>query len=345
MEDYKEKLSQYNRIKIDTEELQELFGIVNYDIFHQTVTKLVNKGKLQPIKASRLNGRIPPLYNRYRIIREQDDPAVFLAEIRLLNPELNIEGYLFRPEVYRKHREVLLDLSHYLWHHRELLKELMSCKERSFSIWGQEKFLERKWALVAEVLKFNGLEPGFLNFYDTPEPFFEYVFAQAGQMTACIIENKDTWFTFRKLMREKNKNTFFGEKLHVLLYGEGNKITKPNSLAEYARDMLGKQADGVKFLYFGDLDKEGIRLYYRTKKANPGLNLSLFVSFYRLMVELAANSKLPVSQDKRDLPVPWEEFLRPFTAAEQQQIKEIINSGRYIPQEIINYQVLANLLS
>lgn len=91
------------------------------------------------------------MYNRYRIIKEQDDPTVFVEEIRLLNPALNIEGYLSRPEAYQKHREVVLDLSHYLWHHRELLKEPMSCQERSFSIWGQEKFPERNLIFMLKV--------------------------------------------------------------------------------------------------------------------------------------------------------------------------------------------------
>lgn len=345
MNAFVDKLSRYEKVRISTDELQEIFGVAEYGAFYLIVSNLVEEGKLEPIKASRLNGRMPPLYNRYRIVREQNDPAAFVAEIRLLNPGLNIEGYLARPQVYRKHREVILGLSRYLWHHPELLAKPMSCKERSFSIWGKEKFLEQNRALVKEVLEFNGLAPGFLHTYDTPEPFFEYVFAAAGSTKVCIIENKDTWFTFRKLMRETGKNIFFGEPVHVLIYGEGNKITKPDALREYAREMLGQQEAAVRFLYFGDLDKEGIRLYARTRKANPGIDLHLFVPFYSLMMKLASDRELPLSHDRRDIPVPWEEFLPSFPLAEQQRMQEIINSGRYIPQEVINYPVLASLLS
>lgn len=342
---YREKLKQYNRSKIETEEMQEFLEIPDYGAFHELVSRLVEEGILEPVRASRLNGRIPPLYNRYRIVREQVDQTALVQEIRLLHPTLHIEGYLGRPEVYLKHREILSGLSHYLWHHRELLEEPMSCKERSFSVWGREKFLEQKLSLVAEVLRFNNLPPDFLNYYHTPEPFFEYVFTREPSMTVCIIENKDTWFTFRRLMQEKGRNAFFGEKLHVLLYGEGNKVTKPNALIDYARGMLGRQGAEVRFLYFGDLDREGIRLFHRTGQANPGLHLELFVPFYRLMLELAAGRDLPLSQDRRDLPVPWDGFMAFFAKDEGQQMKELIDSGRYIPQEIVNYQVLAGLLS
>ena len=342
---YKERLHQYSRSKIETEELQRLLEIPDYGVFHELVSRLGEEGILEPVRASRLNGRVPPLYNRYRIIREQVDKTALAQEIRLLHPILHIEGYLARPEVYHKHREILKGLSDYLWHHRELLEAPMSCKERSFSIWGREKFLESKLSLIAEVLRFNNLKPDFLNYYHTPEPFFEYVFDRELNMTVCIIENKDTWFTFRRLMQEKGRNTFFGERLHVLLYGEGNKITKLNALSEYARDMLGRPGAEVRFLYFGDLDREGIRLFYRTGQANPELNIQLFVPFYRLMLELAAGRELPSSQDQRDLPVPWEEFMSAFAKEEGQKMKDLIDRGRYIPQEIVNYQVLAGLLS
>lgn len=342
---YREKLSRYSRSRIEAEELQALLEIPDYEVFHELVSRLVEEGLLEPVRASHLNGRIPPLYNRYRIIREQADQRALAQEIRRLHPTLNIEGYLTRPELYQKHRGVLAGLSDYLWHHRELLAAPMSCKERSFSVWGREKFLEKRLGLITEVLRFNNLPPDFLNYYHTPEPFFEYVFSREGDLTVCIVENKDTWFTFRRLMQETGRNTFFGERLHVLLYGEGNKITKPGALTEYAGGMLGRPGGAVRFLYFGDLDREGIRLFHRTGQANPELKIELFVAFYRLMLELAAGRELPVSQDRRDLTVPWEAFLPAFSREEGQKIKELIESDRYIPQEVINYQVLARLLS
>ena len=78
-----------------------------------------------------------------------------------------------------------------------LLEEPMSRKERSFSIWGREKLLDEQFSLVREVLRLNGLGEDFLNYYDTLEPFFEYVHSQTPSMSVLVIENKDTWFIFQ----------------------------------------------------------------------------------------------------------------------------------------------------
>lgn len=135
---------------------------------------------------------------------------------------------------------------------------------------GPEKLLDEHRALVGEVLKFNGLNENWLNCYDTPEPFFEYVHTRSGPMTVLILENKDTWYTFRKLMQDTGKGVIAGTRVDVLLYGEGNKITKRGALEEYNAGMLrGRAGQAGEFLYFGDLDQEGIRLFFRTAGGQP----------------------------------------------------------------------------
>ena len=271
---------------ISDEKLQQIFQEADYDLFHTEVEKLVESGVLVPVKSSKKNGRLPPLFNKYRIIKPQEDNSGYVESVRRLNPILNISGYLQRPELYKKHLEIVEGISWYLWFAQDLLKRPMSRNERSFSVWGREKLLDEHRALVKEVLKFNGLEETFLNYYDTPEPFFEYLHERSKLTTVLVIENKDTWFTFRKLMQETGKNNIEGTLVNVLLYGEGNKITKRGALEEYNATMLRGQAGQVgqaaRFLYFGDLDWEGIRLFFRTREANPSLDLKPFVYLYCL---------------------------------------------------------------
>lgn len=187
-----------------------------------------------------MNGRLPPLYNKYRIIRPVNDYSRVLEQIKLLNPRLNISGYMEKPSLYEKHGEILVKLSDYLWGKAELLDEPMSHNERSLSIWGFEKMISRKRAFIAEVLKFNSLSSFDLNYFNTPEPFIEYVHKRANPMNILIIENKDTWFSFRKAMMETGRNRFHGLNgfagldIHALLYGEGRKITgKTGRIDEY----------------------------------------------------------------------------------------------------------------
>lgn len=235
-----EKLSTHGKFITETE-LQKISRERDYLLFHGEVEEMVEGGLLSPVKASGKNGRIPPLFNKYRIIKPKEDYTEYLENIRRLNPQLNISAYLKRPELYKKHRDLVEGLSHYLWHQAELLEGPMSRKERSFSIWGREKLIDENFSLLREVLRFNGLAEDFLHYYDTPEPFFEYVHSQSSDMSVLILENKDTWFTFRKLMQATGKNVIAGQGVDLLIYGEGNKITKKAALEDYARGMLRRQ--------------------------------------------------------------------------------------------------------
>lgn len=339
-----EKLVTYGKFITETD-LQKISKQDDYLLFHREIEEMIANGLLSPVKASGNNGRIPPLYNKYRIIHPQEDHTQYMESIRRLNPGLNITAYLKRPELYKKHRNILEGLSQYLWYEARLLDEPMSRKERSFSIWGREKLLDENFALVREVLRLNGLGEGFLNYYDTPEPFFEYVHSYMQEMTGLILENKDTWFSFRKLMQVSGKNHIAGAAINLLLYGEGNKITKKGALEDYAGGMLRRQAgQTIRFLYFGDLDREGIRLFFRTREANPGLSVEPFVPLYQLMLDLAERREMPESPDKRDVFVSLEDFAQSL-GVNSKIFTQLLDEGRYIPQEIVNYQVLAGILT
>ena len=344
-----EKVLKHAKNTITDEELQQIFRESDYDLFHTEVKKLVESGFLVPVKSSKNNGRFPPLFNKYRILKPQEDNTGYLESIRRLNPILNISAYLLRPDFYKKHVEIVEGISRYLWFTQDLLATPMSRKERSFSVWGREKLLDVHMALVKEVLKFNCLDEKFLNYYDTPEPFFEYLHERGEFMIVLVIENKDTWFTLRKLMQETGKNTIEGTVVNVLLYGEGNKITKRGALEDYRATMLGGRGGqggrAARFLYFGDLDWEGIRLFFRTREANPSLEIKPFSSLYRLMLELAGTVELPKSLDQRGVIAPLPEFLTLLGLPEEESLRALLVEGKYIPQEIVNYQVVAKILT
>ncbi|MGI1659237.1 MAG: hypothetical protein ACRKFN_09690 [Desulfitobacterium sp.] len=346
-----ERLSQWTKRKssITVVELQKLLEEPDYPLFHQLVAELLAEGRLVPIKTSGLNGRVPSLANKYRIIKPQEDYGECLEPIRGLEPTLNIAAYLQRPQYYVRHQEILEGLSRYLWYQAHLLEQPMSRKERSFSIWGKEKLIDEQSSLLWEVLRFNKLPEDFLKYYDTPEPFFEYVHGGALPRALLVIENKDTWFTLRKLLRETGKSRLAGTPVQVLIYGEGNKVTKPKALENYAQEMFGREVltEG-EFLYFGDLDHEGMQLFFRTQRENPQLKLRPFQALYGKMLDLAAERELQPSPDGRNLTVRVQEFARLLDLdPDKDQDKDklaFLRRGDYIPQEILNYQVLASLL-
>lgn len=109
--------------------------------------------------------------------------------------------------------------------------------------------------------------------------------------------------------------------------------------------MLGSEGGQTpQFIYFGDLDWEGIRLFYRTREANPSLELKPFSALYLLMLELAKTIELPKSLDQRGVIAPLLEFLALLGLPEEKSLGVLLAQGKYIPQEIINYQVAATFL-
>jgi hypothetical protein len=118
-------------------------------------------------------------------------------------------------------------LDSWLKENQELLKTPVSINERSFQIFHQEKALRENKDLAA-VLNFNIRYSGILNYYETPEPFFTHNIKPYDEKTTVnilISENKDTWYTLRKIMNASSKYAF-GIRFHILMYGEGKKINR-----------------------------------------------------------------------------------------------------------------------
>jgi hypothetical protein len=96
-----ENLYTYGKFITETE-LQKIIREGDYRLFHRGIEEMIESGLLSPVKASGSNGRIPPLFNKYRIIKPREDYAGYMESIRRLNPRLNISDYLKRPELYKK---------------------------------------------------------------------------------------------------------------------------------------------------------------------------------------------------------------------------------------------------
>lgn len=340
--DYYERLLEQKNKTFKVEELKVLAKIDDYNKFVEVINELVADNKLVPVKASGTNGKkISTLYNKYKLLQLPKDYSEVFDEIKLLSTEFNHQAYLDRPKEYVKYRNEIRALDTFLRNHKDELDVPASVNERSFQIWGREKLIKDGKA-VQNIFSFNGLDIGMLNYYNTPEPFFEYIHCYEPEMNVLIIENKDTWYTLRKLMREKNirklVNTY-----NVLLYGEGWKITRNNDmLAYYDKEILKKSKN--KYFYFGDLDYEGIGIFTCLKKLYPALAIELDVKFYELMLDISDISKLPKTKDGQQK-IELQSFLKEFTTEHQSKIRDILVSGKYIPQEILNYKLLSKIMS
>ena len=208
------------RRTISYEELLNLFSTIEYEALARKISSLVEEGKLKIVNKKNTNGRNPMMYMNYSIIEDKDTYEREVKEIKALNAALIISYYINRPEEYKKHRAIIMQLNQFMTFSKEKLHKQISINERSLQIWGKEKLLRD--SSIATILKNLGITLKMLNVYNTPEPFFYYLHNETIP-SILIIENKDTWFSVRKYLKETGKRVL-GLSIGLLIYGEGKKI-------------------------------------------------------------------------------------------------------------------------
>lgn len=323
------KILAFPKKTITYEELSQLYINLSYDELVEKVKELTNKNILNAKLKSGTNGRNPFLYKKYGVELPKEDYSDFIDEIKKLNAFLSINYYLNKPKEYKKDREYILKLNDYIIYHGNRLQIPMAINERSFDIWGEEKFLRKSPTLLSNL----GLTYNKLNVYNTPEPFFSETINRYTN-NILIIENKDTWFTIRKILMEENK-TIFGLDIGLLIYGEGKKIV---SSIEYLNHKDFSFLENPTIYYWGDIDYEGINIIYSLAKK---VNLKLFTNAYHSMLENVQEIKnLKDMKDDQNETKDLGLFLSVFSDRDKNKITDILKNNKYIPQEILNYKVL-----
>lgn len=334
-----------NKKIIKLEEFEKIYKITEYRKLVEIVNLLIEKGEIIPIKNSGGNGKSPTLYKRYRVVPKIQDNEEILNEIHYkLCSRFNVEYYEGHLDKYKEHRGYILKLNDFMINNSRLLDSKISINERSFQIWGREKFLQKEGGKT--ILKNLGISLDTLNYYDTSEPLAYYSHNKYIPQNILIIENKDTYFTMRNHMISGN-NTILGEKIDTIIYGGGKNVKKAfNDFKISVEKHIYNNSN--KFFYFGDLDYEGIIIYegfyesfYKEYYLRP------FFNGYRKMIDKvkALNIDLPKTKDGQNrnttglffkhLQLVADNDIDTFTEYEK-EIKKILENDLYVPQEIIN---------
>lgn len=316
-------------------EIQEHFRIDDYSKLVSLIKSLVSDGILTEVRTSKSNSMMPPLYNKYRVNSIEADIGFLTDEINYSFPlDFKRDFYSNNIKKYQADKFYIDRLADYFRNHRANLSIPMSINERSFDIWSQEKFL--KEGSGQSILKNLGLSMEYLNIYMTPEPFVYFSCKKDRNQTVLIIENKDTWYTIRKLMIQ-GQTIFLGQAVDTIIYGSGKNIEK--ALEEYQYTVEEYLLKPCQVLYWGDIDYEGIAIYERLKKRYSELfHIELFKNAYITMLELAKGRNLKESSDKQNKNIDHV-FLNEMVPYNE-GVLELLQEGCYIPQEIVNYHVL-----
>ncbi len=329
---YKKILSEFKKKTITKHELNSLFRAKSDEELSEIIKVLEGDNLIQPVKASGTNGnRLYPIYLKYRIFEEVNTDI--LREISLLHVLLQKNGYLIKhPEKYQKYHTEFEHLNRYLFANSDR-SIAISRKERSFEIFREEKVLDIKE--FTTILLHIGLDKNVLAFYDTPEYcFYDYIPYRKNNMKLLILENKDIWFNLRRMMSEMNSTKLFNTEIDGIIYGCGNSVTKADAFTQYSA-FLG--ISETKYIYWGDIDRAGLNIYCSLLKANPSLEISLFVPAYEKMLELSQNTEIPYSCDKREQMADYTDIYIKFKGIYKELLLQSISENKRIPQEIINF--------
>lgn len=211
----------------------------------------------------------------------------------------------------------------------------LSVNERSIEIFGNEKYLASPEC--KQILNQHKISIGLFNVYSTPEPFIYYN-THYNSKDALIVENKDTWYTMRKLLKEYN--SICGFDFGAIIYGEGRKI---QSSFEYMEaDDTRDIHDINTFYYFGDIDSSGIDILYKLRERYPQYSIFPFEPGYAFLYKNRRRGRTKELQ----MPVPISiQEVRVLDFLGEDAVNDIFticNHDYIIPQELLNYEVLSN---
>ena len=301
-----------------------------------SLSKLIEAEKIKPVKNG---GRIsvsPYCERKYRKIRE--DPIQYdIKPILLLDPKL-MHTLIDSPEFYYKYEKEILALNTWL-KNESTNKETITSKERAFEIWGDEKAFEISAVghLIMEKCKLDYRD---LLCYPTTEPF---VFKEVGDGgTGLILENRDPFISLYQAMSEIDSCLFLNEEIGVVLFGEGNKITRGTRKNLYSSerfcDFVKETFPHIKeWLYAGDIDRRGFFIAERFIQNNTEISVKLFYALYHeMIIKFKATGFSPKkSKDNQKYKI-GNHFFQFFEEEDALYIKKILDSNCMIPQETLS---------
>ncbi|WP_430787218.1 Wadjet anti-phage system protein JetD domain-containing protein [Virgibacillus flavescens] len=302
-----------------------------YKEFAEIVLQLEENGVIIPLKSAQSYGpdsRIKEKYKKCEEVKRGDEEEL-KNEIFSFHPSMVMREYLKDLNKYRIERDVLKIISSFLVS-KSSSEPFYSVNERSYQLFGNEKFLASKAG--KQILQLIGKDYDDLCCFETYEPFFHFGKWKNEGEAILIVENKDTFFSVKKLMLE-GIDTWDGKTFTMLVYGEGNKISHS---IDYLKEL--NIPTKVPIYYFGDLDREGVSILYRTSQKD--YKVQPMIPFYRAIWKNRRNKK-GKSQNWNEASVNF--FLSYMDKEIRGDILQYLKKGQYIPQEALSIEQLRRM--
>lgn len=319
-------LKNYKKKTIKLSELEKLpAGNSDYENFQRSIKKLVEDNILIE-KGSKINSlALNYGVNHYKLQKAKIDEIN--NYILKFSKEVDLSQYFkLAEEIFYQDIPFIQAVNDYILN-RGLPESYVTSQERSFNILGDEKWIDEKNGKrllerinVLDKLKIlNDSDPLMLavnqNGFGRPVHYH------------LIVENKATFLALMEVLSETNYTS--------LIYGCGWKIVSNYYMIDKQLNLKDKN----EFMYFGDIDKEGISIW---NSLNEKIKVNIAVPFYRelLKKEYSIGKK---SQKRNEEAI--NNFLSFFSDLEKEALLNMINNGGYLPQEGLNKAELKRIWS
>lgn len=333
---YAKSIKDTTGVFIKIEKLKKIIDYSSQVELKRVIDQLIEMEVISAAPKAAKTYEIPQVPKKYRIQRESE--TEILEEIKFkYNPRLNLDHYKKHTDDYLQAKKNLEFLSQFFYEKADKGVVEMSLNERSLCVFKHEKYLSSKAGKALLTRTKTDIEE--LNIYRTPEPFFYYVNKGSTSNKVLIIENKDTWYTIRRNVR--NGRSILGYDFRAIIYGEGTKIHSSFEGIDYEEYEEFNDPKN-EFYYFGDIDAYGINIFKSLQEKYPGYRIIPFIKAYRYLL-LSKHTERTKEERMNCAAIKHSYIAKAFdelTAEEQELLCAVCNRNDILPQELLNNQVL-----
>ncbi|MEH7131111.1 Wadjet anti-phage system protein JetD domain-containing protein [Neobacillus drentensis] len=262
-----------------------------YQYFVQIMHELAEGGVVSPVKKSHLNGRRPSLITEWWLEKATFENQWSDMQVLAVSDALNLTKYRQHPE-WQTDMEWQRIQSIYTFLKQKDQYSWVTREERSFQLFGEEKFLSNDGSTLLQRLQLN-LEDMKARVYGEPFAFWPAPNADIrNPKSVLIVENQSLYHTCRLLMNSGKDVS--GIHPDLLIYGEGKKIEKSFN---FLHDI--SNGNDLIIYYVGDIDPEGWGIYIRLKDSYPDANIQLAVPIYESLLNKNLTNKTETNQNEK----------------------------------------------
>lgn len=321
------KISRFKNSFITLDHLEQFAEHnISYEQFASSILALEEEGVLVAGKSTHRNLKVPSLAYKYRINKALLKKDVYqdIEKKRFKLHKLLIldEYFHLLPEVWQNDYPYIEKINTYI-EANGLPNNEVPAPERSLALVGDEKWIQEKGG--QKILE-------RLNIWDALQ------ITPVSDPVAFIINPKKVTSDKHLHLIVENKTTFDGlstaildTQFTTLIYGQGYKIT---SSIDYFHKQLPLDRVHHKFYYFGDLDWEGIKIWYKLRQI---IDIHLAIPFYAECID-----KTPTTLKTKQKPSEEaiEKFLSYFDSIQQEKVNITLENKKYWPQEVLSSKEL-----